>query len=325
MTPIADPAACKTTAPRLAVVTVTYNSAPVLPEFLVSLSGQTDTDWILIAIDNASSDDSIERLVAWGEPRLQLVRNLHNVGFARATNQGVRIAMEQGIEWVLILNNDTSFSPDAFEVLMQRALAGDAVIYAPHIVYHRNPAVTWYGGGHFSNTWGFRADLEGEGRSNWAGAATERWTQFAPGCCKLVSTKLLRSTGLFDTDFFVYWEDVDLCWRWSQQGIPIRFLAKPVIRHHVSALTGGESSSFSIRMYQLNQILFLRKHFGVGSIALRLVAIVFKIGLRLVVRRDSMAQCLARLAAVAEGFRYTLVPLEMQEPATDQTEARSGT
>jgi len=307
---------------RVAVVTVTFNSAGVLPAFLNSLDSQTNPDWELIAVDNASSDESIDQLAAWGDPRLQLVRNPINVGFARATNQGIRMAIEQGFAWVLILNNDTRFSPDAFAVLMQRAAVGDAVVYAPHIVYHRQPAATWYGGGHFSNAWGFRADLEGEGQTDWPASHEDRWTDFAPGCCKLVSTDLLRTAGVFDEDFFVYWEDVDLCWRWSQRGIRIRFLASPIIRHDVSALTGGESSPFSIRMYQLNQVLFLRKNFAAASVALRLVPILGKVVLRLVMRKDTPAQSRSRLSAVAEGYRYPLVPLEEQPPVSGRVATR---
>ncbi|GGE09813.1 glycosyl transferase [Polymorphobacter glacialis] len=303
-------------------MTVTFNSASVLPEFLASLDSQTNTNWTLIAVDNASSDDSVDQLAAWGDPRLQLVRNPANVGFARATNQGLRMAMEQNIEWVLILNNDTSFSPDALAVLMQRASAGDAAVYAPHIVYHRSPAVTWYAGGHFSSAWGFRAELEGEGQSDWPASLKERWTEFAPGCCKLVSTDMLRTSGLFDEDYFVYWEDVDLCWRWSKHGIRIRFLASPVIRHDVSALTGGESSAFSIRMYQLNQVLFLRKNFGKLSIALRLVPIVSKIALCFILRKDSLSQSRARLAAIAEGLRYALVQIGDQSCLNNPIAAR---
>ena len=128
-------------------------------------------------------------------------------------------------------NNDTGFSPDAFAVLMQRAQVGDAAVYAPHIVYLRDPAMTWYGGGHFSSSWGFRADLEGEGQSNWAAARTERWTQFAPGCCKLVSTKLAAGCGRLRRRFLRVLGRCRPLLAPVVAGIQYRFLASPVIRH----------------------------------------------------------------------------------------------
>ena len=191
------------------MITVTFNSARVLPEFLASLSSQTERDWTLIAIDNASVDDSAERLIEWGEDRLQLVRNPLNVGFARATNQGLRMAMAQGIEWALILNNDTGFSPDAFAVLMQRAQVGDAAVYAPHIVYLRDPAMTWYGGGHFSAagafapTWRAKGSRTGRRHEQSAGRNSRRdvANSFPRSCCGLraSSTKISSCTGKMST------------------------------------------------------------------------------------------------------------------------------
>jgi len=293
---------------RLAVVTVTFNSSAVLPEFLESLARQTDKSWVLIAIDNNSSDDSVDQFVSHQDPRIHIVRNLQNVGFARATNQGLRIAIDAGIDWVLVLNNDASFEPDTFATLMERAARQDASVYAPQVVHHAHPRVIWYGGGRFSNVWGFRATLEGEGRSDWAPASQERWVNFVPGCCKLISTRLLQTSGLYDEDYFVYWEDVDLCWRWAEEGTKIRYLPRPVIQHKVSSLTGGETSDFSIRMYHMNQIIFFRKNFSVVSMMMRLVPIAIKIAGRMAVGRDSPGHARRRLSAILEGLRYRLTP-----------------
>lgn len=298
--------------PKLAVVTVTYNSAGVLPEFLASLSRQTDTNWMLIAIDNASTDDSVEQLSAWADPRLHLVTNNTNVGFAAATNQGFRLAIDRGIGWILILNNDTSFAAGTIGMLLERSALGDAEVYAPHIVYHSSSSVTWYGGGRFTPAWGFRASLEGEGRANWATANAERWVDFAPGCCKLVSTALLSRLGLYDEDYFVYWEDVDMCWRWSRRGIRIRFLPKPIVEHDVSALTGGESSPFAIRMYHENQIIFMRKNFAGVSVILRLIAVIAKVVARGILGQDSSTEMRVRLSAIVAGLRRKLIPVDTQ-------------
>jgi GT2 family glycosyltransferase len=191
---------------------------------------------------------------------------------------------------------------------MRRTQRGDALVFAPHIVYASDPDLTWYGGGRFSNAWGFRANLQGEGQSAYAPGLTEHRTEFAPGCCKLVSAELFKTEGLYDEDFFVYWEDVDLCWRWSRAHIEICFLPKPIIQHEVSALTGGTKSVFSMRMYHLNQLIFLRKHFPLFSVILRALLILSKIALRLVVLQDTPAQSLVRLRAFVEGLRFTISP-----------------
>ena len=307
--------------PRVAIVTVTYNSAGVLPEFIRCIEAQTEPEWCLIVIDNASTDGSTSAIEAIGDSRILLVRNADNVGFARATNQGLRLAKAADVEWALILNNDTSFAPEMLAQLLERAGQRDASVYAPHIVFASDPAVTWYGGGHFSSTWGFRATLEGEGKHNWEPAGTERWVEFAPGCCKLVALDRLNEDAFYDEDFFVYWEDVDRCWRWRSAGTRIRYLPQPVIRHAVSALTGGENSAFSIRMYHLNQILFLRKNFSDLGVRLRLMAITAKIRLRRLLRLDSGQQSGLRRQAIQEGLQFAMSAQPGQPAPTSERAA----
>lgn len=288
--------------PIVAIVTVLYNSAGVLPAFIASLEQQTLRNWTLIAVDNASADNGSEQLRALADARVIIERNPTNRGFAAASNQGIRLALDRGIPWVLILNNDTSFAPDFLQRLMARAGRGDAAVIAPRIVYKDAPSRNWYAGGHFSPAWGFRATHEGEGRPDDPSAPPERWVSFAPGCCKLVASDLLRTHGMFDPDYFVYWEDTDLCWRWREAGVRILYVREPHILHEVSALTGGERSPFAIRMYHKNQLIFLRKHFGRAATGALVLPVLMKILGRLLLGRDRPAEVGMRLKAIAEGW-----------------------
>src|SRR6266436_6146337 len=94
---------------RIGVVTVTYNSADVLPDFLRCLSAQTHTDFLLFVIDNASHDGTVELLQAYNDSRLVIVANPDNRGVAEGNNQGIRRALEAGCFSVLLVNNDTEF------------------------------------------------------------------------------------------------------------------------------------------------------------------------------------------------------------------------
>src|SRR5581483_1554712 len=103
---------------KIGVVTVTFNSEQVLQDFLSSLRGQTHSDYRLYVVDNASTDGSIDYLMKHMPPRSALLRNAENVGFAAATNQGVRDAMEDGCDAILAINNDVIFGPDLRERLV---------------------------------------------------------------------------------------------------------------------------------------------------------------------------------------------------------------
>ena len=95
---------------KVGVVTVTYNSQQVLPDFFASLWSQTHTNFVLYAVDNASSDDSVQLVRAEADERIRLIENASNVGVAAGNNIGITAARNDGCEYVLLLNNDTVFS-----------------------------------------------------------------------------------------------------------------------------------------------------------------------------------------------------------------------
>jgi hypothetical protein len=109
--------------------------------------------------------------------------------------------------------------------------------------------------------------------------------------------------GLLDEQFFVYWEDADFCLRCKAAGIPITVLRAPTIRHKVSTLTQGETSDFSVRMYQGNQIRFLHKHLGMPATLAQLPLLTAKALLRYVARRERWATTRLRLTTIASALK----------------------
>src|ERR1700733_2803561 len=94
---------------RIGVVTVTYNSASVLPAFLGCVMEQTHREFILFAADNSSTDDTLRMLRGCSDERLKIIANPDNRGVAAGNNQGIVAALEAGCRSVLLLNNDTEF------------------------------------------------------------------------------------------------------------------------------------------------------------------------------------------------------------------------
>lgn len=288
---------------RLALVTVTYNSGPVLADFLASLDRQTSRAWDLIVVDNASTDGSVVAVEAWEGPLYALVRNPENVGFGIATNQGMRIAMEAGYGAVVVINNDVVFDADFLARLAASPARDGKAVLAPAVRYAVEPERFWYAGGDF--TWlrgAFQARMfETPPNTGDAWPAT-----FAPGCCLLIERATLERVGLFDEQFFVYWEDVDWAYRCMRAGQPITVLREPTLDHKVSVLTGGGASPFGARMFHEGQIRFLRKHFPKWLRATQYPLMAGKVALRLATRRDSAAEARFRMRAIADARRLPL-------------------
>ncbi|KQN82996.1 hypothetical protein ASE90_09600 [Sphingomonas sp. Leaf67] len=285
---------------RLALVTVTYDSEPVLADFLESLDRQIDRAWELIVVDNASSDASVAMVEAWNGPLHALIRNSENVGFGVATNQGMRVALAAGYGAVVIINNDVMFDRDFLGRLAHSPARDGTAVLAPAVRYATRRDRFWYAGGDF--TW-------------WRGAFQARmfetpppggdfWpAKFAPGCCLLIERTTLERIGLFDEQFFVYWEDVDWAYRCLVAKQPITVLREPTLDHKVSILTGGGTSPFGARMFHEGQIRFLRKHFPKWLRATQYPLMLGKVLLRLAVRRDDKAQTAFRIRAINDARR----------------------
>lgn len=246
---------------RIGVVTVTYNSEMVLPDFLRSLEQQTCTDFILFAIDNASDDHTVRNLQAWLDSRLVLITNPDNLGVAAGNNQGIRAAVEAGCEYVMLLNNDVVFGPELFQQLANGLQEHNCEMTTPMMYYHDRPNIIWAAGGHFQPWLGYRCVHSGHGRNDNGKHLKPRRTQYAPTCCVLLRREVFGRIGLMDVRYFVYCDDTDFLLRASKAGERMYLVPDAKLWHKVGSLTGS-ASEFSIRFNSRNRAFFLVKFLG---------------------------------------------------------------
>lgn len=100
--------------PALSIIIVNWNTGPLLHNCLQALEPDVHPDYEIIIIDNASADDSA-RAARQSFPRLRLIENRENLGFARANNQGMAEARGR---YLLLLNPDTLVPPTALPALL---------------------------------------------------------------------------------------------------------------------------------------------------------------------------------------------------------------
>ncbi len=245
--------------PRLHLVTVLFNGEGSLRPFLDSLLAQELRDWRLIAIDNASADQTCRVVDAYPDDRITLVRNAVNLGFAKAANQGFRLAAGQGGAFFVLINSDTTFAPNFLGGLIDAHDRLPAGVLAPRIMCLEDPEKAWYVGAHFRRGWMFEQVDDAYDPND-----TTEWRQveFASGCCLGVPREVLRQVGLLDESFFVYWEDADFCLRLGEAGIPIYYLREPSALHLGQGSFGGAFTPAASRLYFRSNMQFLRKHCG---------------------------------------------------------------
>ena len=221
---------------RVSLVIPNWNGLRHLRTCLDAALAQTVSSCEVVLVDNGSTDGSAE-FVARNYPQVRILRKEQNLGFAAATNLGIRNT--QG-DYVATLNNDTEAQPTWLESLVQAMeSASDVGMCASKMLFYDRRDIV--------NSAGIAVDKAGIAWDR-DGGATDSANDLQPceifGPCAgaaLYRRAVLDQVGLFDEDFFSYLEDVDLAWR--GQALGWRCMYVPAARvYHVHSATGQEGS-----------------------------------------------------------------------------------
>ncbi len=238
---------------KTSVVIPIWNGRPYLAACLDALQSQTDADFELIVVDNASADGSAD-LVAEGYPSARLIRNARNLGFSGGCNVGMRAA--QG-EAFILLNQDTRVSPGwlaalvrAFDENPSAGIVGCKGLYPDdRRVQHAGGWIEWPLG--FTHHYGYQEPDNGR----WD---TAREVDFVTGAAMGIRRAVIERIGLLDEGFWPgYFEDVDFCLRARAAGYRVWYCPQAVFLHHESPST---DSAVRSRAYQRGRLRLALKH-----------------------------------------------------------------
>jgi GT2 family glycosyltransferase len=241
--------------PKVSLVIPNWNGLHHLRTCLDAALAQTVSSCEVILVDNGSTDGSAD-FVAANYLQVTVLRREENLGFAAATNLGIRSS--QG-EYVATLNNDTQAEPTWLEGLVEAMdSAADVGMCASKLLFYDHRDVV--------NSAGIAVDKVGIAWDR-DGGATDSAGDLRPrevfGPCAgaaLYRRAMLDQIGLFDEDFFSYLEDVDLAWR--GQAVGWRCLYVPSARvYHVHSATGQEGSPLKNRLLGRNKCWTIVKNY----------------------------------------------------------------
>lgn len=244
------------------VVVVTYNGIAQTLDCLESVFRLQPPPRHVVVVDNASRDGT-PAVLAQRFPRVTLVANASNLGYAEGANIGFRRALAGGAEYVLLLNNDAVVAQGALTALLDAAAAHPrAGFFGAKIYYRSEPARIWYAGAQW------RSDLlcfEHRDKDTVESAAPTGLpqgleTDYACGCVLLVRTAVLQQVGFMDARFFLSYEEADLCFRARRHGFPSLLVPGAHVWHTVSAAFGGEHSPLRLYYDTRNALLFGERH-----------------------------------------------------------------
>lgn len=273
----------------LSISIVNWNGRDLLDNCIASvLTAAKGTEWEVIVVDNASSDDSLEMLRK-KHPEVEVIANSDNAGFARANNQAYG---QSSGRYFMLLNPDTVCLPGSLPELVRfmdmhpkAGACGPLVLNPDHTLQYswaRFPSLVTEALGILDrrlSPGGLRPDTADAVR-----ALGPFETDWAGGCALVVRREAIEQIGLMDESFFMYSEETDWCCRLSKAGWRIWVVPTAEIVH-----LGGQSSKLAaaecINHLYNSKTAYFRKHHG----QLPAAALAVSLGLRRLARKLSHA------------------------------------
>ncbi|MDD3777660.1 MAG: glycosyltransferase family 2 protein, partial [Actinomycetota bacterium] len=221
----------------------------------------------LIVVDNGSTDGSVEFL-SQHYPQVKVIANKTNQGFAPANNQA---AQQASGEYIAFLNNDTRVDPQWLTELVRPLLGQNEIAAAGSKVMSADGKNIDFAGG--------MINFEGKGFQIDYGLPAEQdqhhnmvYQPFVNGGAMMVKTDIFRHCGGFDSDFFAYYEDVDLGWRLWVLGYKVVFVPQSIV-YHVHHGTSQVFSDDKLRfLKERNSLYSVFKNYDDHNLARALAA-----------------------------------------------------
>lgn len=195
----------------VSLIIVTYNSVSLLPDFFEALTTTVYAPYEIIVVDNASHDETCHYLTS-KQNHVRLLAKQHNSGFGSACNQGAKAARG---EVLVFLNPDIRVTPDWLSILVEHLIA-----------YHNSTILcptTLYPDGMPQHT-----------------STAVREVAVVPGCAMIMRKATWQQLGGFDEHMFLYWEDVELCWRCWLSGGRVLADLQAIVYHERGGSAGDQ-------------------------------------------------------------------------------------
>lgn len=259
---------------KIFVIILQYNNIKDTLICLKSLKKLQITNYkVQITVIDNGSENIQYYLPALSSSQVKIILNKKNLGFAAGNNIGIRYALKNDADYILLLNNDTLIDKNLTSELLKTAesdekigIVAPKIYFAPGFEFHKNHysknqrgKVIWYAGGIIDllNVYGHHIGVDEVDKGQYDKI---KETDFASGCCMFVKKKVFEIIGLLDEKYFLYYEDLDFCLRAKKAGFKIIYAPKAIVWHKNAGSAGGSGSKIQDFYITRSRFIFAFKH-----------------------------------------------------------------
>lgn len=186
-----------------------------------------------------------------------VIHNKKNLGFSGGVNVGIKYALKQNADAILLLNNDTTIKKPLLAVLTKDLQENPKVgVISPLLEFRKNKQTLYDYGGYINMLTGKTHHKNEEKLHSY----NMQFPHYVSGCCVLIRKEVFEKVGSFDERFFLYYEDVDYCLRVKKKGFLIALDPRVVLFHGLSK-SAGKTSRFIFYHQTKSALLFGGKYF----------------------------------------------------------------
>lgn len=232
--------------PIVSIIIVNWNGKELLSECVPSVFSSVYPNYEIILVDNGSTDGSVE-FIREKYSEVKIIKLDRNYGFAKGNNIGIEEALkDKNVRYIALLNNDTKVDKNWLSELVKVAESDEKIgMCALKILRIDNPMVIDSTGAVFKL--GSIVSNRGCGKIDKGQYDKKLDIVGACGASGLFKRQMLEEIGLFDEDFFAYYEDAELSWRAYKKGWNARYVPTSVV-YHKGGGTSKKSEEFEREM-----------------------------------------------------------------------------
>ena len=255
--------------PLIYIITVNFNTSDHTIELIKSLREINYKNYRIIIVDNGSEILDYKKLKCIEEDSI-IIRSDINLGFSGGNNIGIKRAIEEGSEYILLLNNDTTVEKDFLLTLVESIKRNDADVVCPKILNYYDKRIINYAGGDIIPYKG-AVNIYGLGEYDSKKYDVCKEVTFAHGCCMLISREALIACGGLEDSYFLYFEDTDLSAKLKAIGKKIIYEPKALVYHKESISTKRFSDNYQYYFCR-NRLQFIRNNI---KYPMKILAIIY--------------------------------------------------
>ncbi|MCL5411601.1 MAG: glycosyltransferase family 2 protein [Patescibacteria group bacterium] len=248
--------------PKVGIVLLNWNSFKDSQKCLQSLKKINYSNYQIYLVDNGSSNKEGEALKK-EFPEIILIKNEKNEGFAKGNNIGIRKALGDGANYVLLLNTDTTVDPKFLSEMVKVGKTHlEAGVIGSKVFFMERPEKLIHFGLYLdvNNSKIVSDGFDGKDED----FKEVKEYDYVGGCCLLIKKETIDKVGLLDERFFAYFEESDWCFRVKEIGQKVLGAPKAKIWHKMPYPPIDKRGAFQNYLVTRNRLLFTRKRLKSG-------------------------------------------------------------